>query len=68
MMNMLVSYYFKKIFYLIVLILNLILGLEAKKIYEEALIFIKKIIDEKLFTAKGIVGIYPGIYFLFILA
>jgi hypothetical protein len=46
------------------LTLNQILGLEAKKIYEEALIFIKKIIDEKLFTAKGIVGIYPGIYFL----
>ncbi|GBB90838.1 hypothetical protein RclHR1_17940001 [Rhizophagus clarus] len=35
-------------------------GSEAKRIYEEALIFIKKIIDEKLFTAKGIVGIYPA--------
>jgi len=44
----------------------IILGPEAKKIYDEALTFVKKIIDENLFVAKGIVGIYPGIFiFLF---
>ncbi|RIB05894.1 5-methyltetrahydrofolate-homocysteine methyltransferase [Gigaspora rosea] len=35
-------------------------GAEAKKLHEEALTFIKKIIDEKLFVAKGIVGLYPA--------
>ncbi|CAG8568101.1 1896_t:CDS:10, partial [Acaulospora morrowiae] len=35
-------------------------GAEAKKIYDEALVFIKKIIDKKLFVARGIVGIYPA--------
>ncbi|CAG8656232.1 7940_t:CDS:10, partial [Funneliformis mosseae] len=35
-------------------------GPEAKKVYDEALAFVKKIIDEDLFVAKGIVGIYPA--------
>ncbi|RIA89943.1 methionine synthase [Glomus cerebriforme] len=35
-------------------------GPEAKKVYDEALALIKKIIDEKLFFARGIVGIYPA--------
>ncbi|CAG8445390.1 5551_t:CDS:10 [Ambispora gerdemannii] len=33
---------------------------EAKKIYDEAQAFIAKIIEQKLFTARGIVGIYPA--------
>ncbi|CAG8669330.1 8054_t:CDS:10, partial [Cetraspora pellucida] len=33
---------------------------KSKKLYEEALVLIKKIIDEKLFVAKGIVGLYPA--------
>ncbi|CAJ0845513.1 9586_t:CDS:10 [Entrophospora sp. SA101] len=35
-------------------------GAEAKKIYEEARILIKNIIDNKSFNARGIVGIYPA--------
>ncbi|CAG8591514.1 7489_t:CDS:10, partial [Ambispora leptoticha] len=35
-------------------------GAEAKKIYDEAQALIAKIIDQKLFTAKGVVGIYPA--------
>ncbi|KAG9294279.1 hypothetical protein G9A89_021638 [Geosiphon pyriformis] len=35
-------------------------GSEAKKVHDEAQAFIEKIINEKLFTAKGIVGIYPA--------
>ncbi|CAG8662459.1 3553_t:CDS:10, partial [Gigaspora rosea] len=46
--------------YYLFLMMSMLASAEAKKLHEEALTFIKKIIDEKLFVAKGIVGLYPA--------
>eukprot|EP01117_Protostelium_nocturnum_P005758 TRINITY_DN2077_c0_g1_i2.p1 TRINITY_DN2077_c0_g1~~TRINITY_DN2077_c0_g1_i2.p1 ORF type:complete len:989 (-),score=460.04 TRINITY_DN2077_c0_g1_i2:76-3042(-) len=35
-------------------------GVEAKKLFEDAQNMLKKIVDEKLLTARGIIGFYPA--------
>jgi 5-methyltetrahydrofolate--homocysteine methyltransferase len=35
-------------------------GIEAKKLFDDARLLLKKIIDEKLLTAKGVVGFFPA--------
>ena len=35
-------------------------GIEAKKLFDDARVLLKKIIDEKLLTAKGVVGFFPA--------
>lgn len=35
-------------------------GIEAKKLFDDAQAMLKRIIDEKWLTAKGVVGIYPA--------
>jgi 5-methyltetrahydrofolate--homocysteine methyltransferase len=35
-------------------------GVEAKKLYDDALIYLDKIIDQDLLTAKGVFGLYPA--------
>ncbi len=37
-----------------------IVGKEATKLYEDAQVMLKKIIDEKWLTAKAVIGIYPA--------
>jgi 5-methyltetrahydrofolate--homocysteine methyltransferase len=36
-------------------------GVEAKKLYDDALIYLKKIINEKILTAKGVYGLFPAV-------
>ncbi|TAE48661.1 MAG: methionine synthase, partial [Cytophagales bacterium] len=36
-----------------------VVGVEAKKLYADAQQLLKKVIDEKLLTAKGVIGFYP---------
>ena len=35
-------------------------GIEAKKLYDDARLLLKKVVDEKLLTAKGVIGIYAA--------
>ncbi len=37
-----------------------IIGGEAKKLFHDASVLLKKIIDEKLFTAKGVIGLFEA--------
>ncbi len=37
-----------------------VVGEQASELYNEAQVLLKKILDEKLFTAKGIFGIFPA--------
>lgn len=36
------------------------LGLEAKKIFDEAQIMLEQIVSEGLLTARGVVGLFPA--------
>jgi 5-methyltetrahydrofolate--homocysteine methyltransferase len=35
-------------------------GVEAKKLFNDAQVLMKRIVDEKLFTAKGVIGFWPA--------
>jgi len=35
-------------------------GVEAKKLFDDAQVLMKRIVDEKLFTAKGVIGFWPA--------
>lgn len=37
-----------------------VVGEEAKKLYDDAQVMLKKIIDEKWLTAKGVIGFFPA--------
>jgi 5-methyltetrahydrofolate--homocysteine methyltransferase len=37
-----------------------IIGVEATKLYEEAKVMLDKIVSEKWFTAKGVIGLFPA--------
>jgi 5-methyltetrahydrofolate--homocysteine methyltransferase len=37
-----------------------LVGDEAKKLYDDAQVLLKRIVDEKLFTAKGVIGFWPA--------
>ncbi|MCX6255168.1 MAG: methionine synthase, partial [Bacteroidia bacterium] len=36
-------------------------GVEAKKLFDDAKMYLKKVIDEKLLTAKAVFGLYPAV-------
>ncbi|HEX2976674.1 MAG TPA: methionine synthase [Bacteroidales bacterium] len=36
-------------------------GAEAKKLYDEAQVYLRKIIDEKIIRARGVFGLYPAV-------
>jgi 5-methyltetrahydrofolate--homocysteine methyltransferase len=36
-------------------------GIEAKKLFEDAQIYLKKVIDQKLLTAKAVFGLFPAV-------
>jgi 5-methyltetrahydrofolate--homocysteine methyltransferase len=36
-------------------------GVEAKKLFDDAQIYLKKVIDEKLLTAKAVFGLFPAV-------
>ncbi len=36
-------------------------GVEAKKLFDDAQMYLKQVIDEKLLTAKGVFGLYPAV-------
>ena len=35
-------------------------GVEAKKLFDDAQVLLKKVVDEKLLTAKGVIGFWPA--------
>ena len=37
-----------------------VVGVEATKLFADAQALLKKIVDEKLLTAKGVIGFYPA--------
>ena len=36
-------------------------GVEAKKLFDDAQMYLKKVIDQKLLTAKAVFGLFPAV-------